>query len=83
MRTTDNQIPQELKEATAITVIRCMLVTYAEEHRISFEEALLSFAQSRTYEDLFDFDTEIWKEGPEYLRGFYDEELQGDVQAFG
>ena len=25
-------------------------------------------------EDLFDFDTEIWKEGPDYLRDLYDEE---------
>ena len=81
MQNTVNQITPDRKEATAITVMRCMLLTYAEEHRITFEEAILSFSQSRTYEDLFDFDTEIWKEGPEYLRCLYDEELHDDVQA--
>ena len=79
METTVNQITSDRKEATAITVMRCMLITYADEQHIPFEEALLTFSQSNTYEDLFDFDTEIWKEGPEYLRCLYEEELQGTV----
>ena len=81
METTINQITPDRKEATAISVMRCMLLTYAEEQRIPFEEAILSFSHSKTYEDLFDFDTEIWKEGPECLRCLYDEELHGTVQA--
>ena len=79
MATTVNQITSDRKEASAITVMRWMHITYAEEQHIPFEEALLSFSQSNTYEDLFDFDTEIWKEGPEYLRCLYEEELQGTV----
>ena len=81
MENTVNQITSDRKEATAITVMRCMLLTYAEEQRIPFEDAMLSFSQSKTYKDLFDFDTEIWKEGPEYLRCLYDEELHGTSQA--
>ena len=81
MENTVNQITSDRKEATAITVMRCMLLTYAEEQHIPFEDAMLSFSQSKTYEDLFDFDTEIWKEGPEYLRCLYDEELHGTSQA--
>ena len=69
-----NTISSDRKETTAITVMRTMLVTYSEEKHIPFEQAILDFSQSETYEDLFDFDTEIWKEGPEYLRGLYDEE---------
>lgn len=69
-------VSQERKEATAITVMRCMLVTYSEEKNISFEEAMLDFSQSKTYEDLFDFSTDLWKEGPDYLRSFYEEELK-------
>ena len=61
--------------------MRCMLLTYAKEQHISFEEAILAFSQSKTYEDLFDFDTEIWKEGPDYLRCLYDEELHGAPQV--
>ena len=69
------EISSEQKEATAITVMRCMLITFAEEKHIPFEQAMLTFTESRTYNDLFDYDTQIWKEGPEYLRGLYDEEL--------
>ena len=68
-------ISSEQKEATAITVMRCMLVALSEEKNIPFEQALLTFTSSDTYGDLFDFDTGIWKEGPDYLRGLYDEEL--------
>lgn len=28
--------------------------------------------QSRTYGMLFDFETRIWAEGPDYLRGFWE-----------
>lgn len=71
-----NKVSVELKEATAITVLRCMLISYAEEKKLPFELALLNFSQSLTYEALFDFETEIWKEGPDYLRGLYEEELK-------
>lgn len=73
---TANRITNEQKEATAITVMRCMLVDYAEAHHIPFEDAILAFSQSSTYDDLFDLDTEIWKEGPDYLRGLYEEEME-------
>ena len=76
MPTSDNPVTTERKEATAITVMRCMLTAYAEEKQIPFEQAMLAFSQSRTYEDLFDFSTDIWKEGPAYLRGLYDEEKE-------
>ena len=83
MEASANTVTQDRKEATAITVMRCMLVTYSEEHNIPFENAMLAFSQSRTYEDLFDFPTEIWKEGPDYLRSLYDEELENDEQLCG
>ena len=54
-----------------------MLVKYAQKHDVSFEDAMLQFAESSTYEALFDFDTAIWKEGPDYLLGIYEEELSG------
>ncbi len=75
MPTFDNPVTAEAKEAAAITVMRCMLTVYAEEKQIPFEQAMLDFSQSHTYEALFDLATEVWKEGPEYLRGLYDEEL--------
>ena len=79
METIGNQITSDQKEATAIIVMRCMLLAYAEKQHIPFEDALLSFSQSKTYEALFDLDTEIWKESPEYLRCLYEEELHDTV----
>lgn len=75
METYNIPITDKQKEATAIIVMRCMLFTYSEQMQIPFENALLAFAKSRIYEGLFDFSTEIWKEGPDYLRDLYDEEL--------
>ena len=76
MGTTAKTITRENKEASAITTMRCMLLTYSEEKHLPFEDAMLAFTQSKTYDDLFDFDTEIWKEGPTYLRALYEEELR-------
>ena len=75
MATSSDTVSTDRKDATAITVMRCMLLAYAEEKGISFEHALQEFAQSRTYGALFDFDAGVWKEGPDYLRWLYDEEL--------
>ena len=58
--------------------MRCMLVRLAEKKHIPFEEALLEFSKSNTYNDLFDFQTEIWKEGPDYLRCLYEEEIAAE-----
>lgn len=38
---------------------------------------LLRFTQFRIYDALFDFDTEIWKEGPDYLVSLYDQCASG------
>ena len=69
------EVSSEQKEASAITVMRCMLLDFSEEKGILFEQAMLAFTKSKTYDDLFDLETDIWKEGPEYLRGLYEEEL--------
>ncbi len=81
MPTCDNPVTTERKEATAITVMRCMLTAYADEKNLPFDQVMLAFSQSKTYEDLFDFSTDIWKEGPEYLRGLYDEEMTQDSET--
>ena len=69
-------ISDEQKEFSAVTIMRCMLTAFSEENQIPFEQALLDFSGSQTYEMLFDFETEVWKEGPEYLRCLYGEELK-------
>ena len=75
MAMSTNQVSDKRKNACAINLMRSMLVKYAQKHSIPFEDAMLQFTESVTYESLFDFDTEIWKEGPDYLLDVYEEEL--------
>ena len=66
-KTTDSQ-----KECCAVIAMREAVETLAVREKISYEEALLRFTSSHAYEALFDFDTEIWKEGSDYLLSLYD-----------
>lgn len=70
-----NQVSDKRKNACAVNLMRSMLVKYAQKHHCSFEDIMLQFTESATYEALFDFDTAIWKEDPDYLLDVYEEEL--------
>ena len=72
---TNNTVPAETKEACAIETMCYMLQTYSLDKHVSFEEALLVFSSSSTYQALFDFETGVWKEGPDYLRSLFDRAL--------
>lgn len=74
MEANKNTVTDETKEAVAILVMRTMLLALAKEENIPFEKALLEFTRSKTYEALFDYETAIWREGPEYLKEWYLEE---------
>lgn len=71
-------ISDKTKNTCAINLMRNMLIKYVAKHNISFEDAMIHFAESDTYEMLFDFDTAIWKEGPDYLLNLYEEELHAE-----
>ena len=70
-----NQVSDKRKNACAVNLMRSMLVKYAQKHHCSFEDIMLQFTESATYEALFDFDTATWKEDPDYLLDVYEEEL--------
>lgn len=38
-----------------------------------FDEAFFQFASSSAYKMLFDYSTGLWREGPDYLRGIFEE----------
>lgn len=59
------------KEFCAILGMRDAVAALAKKEQISYENALLRFASSRAYDALFNFDTEIWKEGSNYLLYLY------------
>ena len=76
METYDNTVVStETKEACAVETMRYMLQNYAQHKGIPFEDALLTFTTSSTYQVLFDFDTQVWKEGPDYLRSLFEKAL--------
>lgn len=65
-------VSRQTKEACAVETMRHMLQQYAQDCGISFEDALFKFSASTTYQVLFDFETGVWKEGPDYLRSLFD-----------
>ena len=71
MVTLNDKLTNEQKETCAVIAMRDAVALMAQEKQISYEDALLFFAGSRIYEALFDFDTGIWKESPEYLLDLY------------
>ncbi len=59
------------KEYAALTTMRLMLNDYAAQQGVSFDEAIGRFASSAAYDALFDYETGLWREGPDYLRAFW------------
>ena len=76
METEINNISDSQKNSCAIKTMRTMLLKLSERTNKPFETVLLEFTKSTVYEALFDFETEIWKEGPDYLLELYDKTLQ-------
>ncbi len=56
--------------------MRIMLTHYAEKNGITFDDAFYKFTHSRAYDALFDFETGIWREGPDYLESIFLEVLE-------
>ena len=50
-----------------------MLEDYTKATGSGFEDAFYRFVTSRAYEMLFDYSTGLWREGPDYLRGIFEE----------
>ena len=71
----DNALNDTQKEALALTTMRLMLQQYSEKHSLNFEDAFYLFSNSAAYTTLFDYDTELWKEGPAYLMAIFEEAL--------
>ena len=60
------------KESCAVSLMRDTVEELALRDTISYEDALLRFTNSKVYEALFDYDTGIWRESPDYLLNLYD-----------
>ena len=67
-------VPDDQKEVCAILCMRMMLEDYSDSRGIAFESVFEDFASSETYNRLFDFDTHLWAESPDYLALLFEEE---------
>lgn len=63
------------KEHCALLIMHRMLEKYILKHNVSFEDAFFQFTNSYVYSELFDFDTGVWSEGPDYLMDLFEEAL--------
>ena len=61
-------------ESTALATLQRALEKYSEQQNISYEVALLVFSHSKTYKELFDYDSLLWTQGPDYLIAVYEAE---------
>lgn len=73
MMSTENKLDDQQKELCAVSVMRSMLEDYVAETGIAFDDAFFQFASSVAYTMLFDYSTGLWMEGPDYLRGIFEE----------
>lgn len=72
METSSYSFTEAQKESCAVNAMRDAAQALCAREGIAYEDALLRFAGSRIYGALFDFETEIWRESPEYLLNLYD-----------
>ncbi len=73
MEIQNESVSAKRKNGCAIALMKRMLIKYSQKHNTTFEEAMMKFTDSPAYDALFDFDTEIWKEGPDYLMQLFED----------
>ena len=61
----------EIKSACADMILADAIEDMADEEGISRAEARDAILNSSAYEDLYNFETRLWMEGPDYLREYY------------
>ena len=75
-----NIINQELEKTTmdneqkvfcAELILTAAIMDMAEDEGISRQEARSRIINSLAYDTLYNFDTGLWSEGPDYFRSFY------------
>ena len=51
------------------------LEKYSEKHNVSFDKAFSIFAKSQIYNQLFNYETRLWTEGPDYLLKLFEDNI--------
>ena len=61
----------EQKVFCAELILTADIMDMAEEEGISRQEARTRIINSPAYDALYNFDTGLWAQGPDYFRSFY------------
>ena len=69
-----NEISDRVKEASALASMQRMLEKYSEKYNIPFDKAMEKYASSESYSALFNYETALWREGPDYLLQWFEQE---------
>lgn len=65
---------EESREYVMNTIATLAIEDMAREMGISFEDFFKIFRRSRTYRVLYDDETGVWMNGPEYVKDLYRED---------
>ncbi len=71
-----NDLTTNQMESATLSVIQRAMEKYSEKQHVSYEDAFIAFTCSNTYKELFDFDSLLWTQGPDYLIDIYEAKLQ-------
>lgn len=61
----------EQKNFCADLILTDAIMDMAEEEGISLQEARSRIIKSKAYDALYNFETGLWENGPDYFRSFY------------
>ncbi len=61
----------DIKFATCELILTCAIDDYSKKSNLSVDEIRNDIIQTGAYDALFDFDTGLWTQGPDYFMDFY------------
>ena len=71
----ENSITDNQRESCSVLVMQKLLEKYSEKHKVAFDEAFSIFAKSKIYNQLFNYETRLWTEGPDYLLKLFEDNI--------
>lgn len=69
------ELSDKQRENCAVLNMRDTVAKISRHQEISYDEALLLFINSPVYNALFDFETGVWRESPEYLLALWNDTI--------
>ncbi|MCQ2609443.1 MAG: hypothetical protein MJ151_01425, partial [Lachnospiraceae bacterium] len=61
------KVTNEQKDFIATEMLRLVVANIKKKEKKSFDYAFSKIVKSNVYDMLYDFDTDMWKEGPTYI----------------